>query len=58
MFEIVQMSLRGEATADIRELACRGAIDDMPDMEMPTLAEMRQALGKYASIEIVGEKNE
>lgn len=50
MFEVIRMKLDSGNKSDLYELACRGAIDDPIDMALPTLAEIRQALGEYASI--------
>lgn len=50
-FEIIRLRLQGEENALLNGLACRGALADPANMQMPTLAEMRQALGKYVSIE-------
>lgn len=55
-FEEVRMILRSEKPTDIRELACRGVMTDPQWVEPPTLAEMRGALGKYASISVPEEK--
>ncbi len=49
-FEIIRMRLEGEAGTLLRELSCRGALADPSKMEMPTVAEMREALGEYVSI--------
>ena len=49
-FEIIRMRLEGEAGTLLRELSCRGALADPPNMQMPTIAEMREALGEYVSI--------
>jgi hypothetical protein len=56
-FEIIRLRLQGEGNTLLRELACRGALADPADMQMPTIAEMRQALGKYVSIETPQEEN-
>lgn len=56
-FEIIRLRLQGEDDALLRELACRGALTDPADMQMPTIAEMRQALGKYVSIQTPQEEN-
>jgi hypothetical protein len=56
-FEIIRMRLQGEENALLRELACRGALADPSDMQMPTIDEMRQALGDYVSIETPQETN-
>ena len=55
-FEETRMRLRSEHPSDIRELACRGVFKDPSQVEPPTLAEMRQALGAYANIEVPEEK--
>ncbi|WP_455205876.1 hypothetical protein [Kaarinaea lacus] len=55
MFEIVKMRLQGEPGANVTELVCRGGLDDPSNMQMPSLAEIRQALGKYVSIEVPEE---
>jgi hypothetical protein len=55
MFELVEMKLKSEKPSDIKQLSCRGAIDDISRMELPTLAEIREALGKYASIQVPEE---
>jgi hypothetical protein len=55
LFEEVVMTLTSTPPSDVRELACRGAMDDPTEMQLPTLAEMRQALGDYATIEVPAE---
>jgi len=55
-FEEVRMTLRSEKPSDIRELACRGVMTDPQWVEPPTLAEIRQALGKHATIKVPEEK--
>jgi hypothetical protein len=52
LFEEVVLSLTSTPPTDVRELACRGAMDEATEMMLPTLAEMRQALGAYATIEV------
>jgi hypothetical protein len=52
LFEEVRLSLTSTPPSDVRELACRGAMADPSEMQLPTLAEMRQALGAYATIEV------
>ena len=54
-FEEVKMTLQSAQPSDIRELACRGVLTDPHLVEPPTLAEIRQALGSYASIEVPEE---
>ncbi|KPJ90274.1 MAG: hypothetical protein AMJ53_14160 [Gammaproteobacteria bacterium SG8_11] len=56
-FEIIRLRLQGEEDSLLRELACRGALADPVNMQMPTIAEMRQALGEYVSIETPQEQN-
>jgi hypothetical protein len=56
-FEIIRLRLQGEENSLLRELACRGALADPAKMEMPTIAEMRQALGEYVSIKTPQEGN-
>jgi hypothetical protein len=56
-FEIIRMRLQEKENSLLRELACRGALADPANMEMPTIAEMRQALGDYVSIETPQEQN-
>jgi len=55
-FEEVRMTLRADQQSDIRELACRGVMTDPGWVEPPTLAEIREALGKHASIKVPEEK--
>ena len=50
------MTLRADQQSDIRELACRGVMTDPGWVEPPTLAEIREALGKHASIKVPEEK--
>ena len=52
LFEEVVLTLTSTPPTDVRELACRGAMDEPTEMRLPTLAEMRQALGAYATIEV------
>ena len=54
-FEEVKMRLESAQPSDIRDLACRGVLTDPVLVEPPTLAEIRQALGKYASIAVPEE---
>ena len=56
-FEIIRLRLKGEENSLLRELACRGPLADPANMEMPTIAEMRQALGDYVSIQTPQEEN-
>ena len=56
LFEEVKMTLQSAQPSDIRNLACRGVLTDPVLVEAPTLAEIRQALGKYASIAVPEEK--
>jgi hypothetical protein len=35
---------------DVRRLTCRGAFDDMPRADPPSIDEMREALGDYAEL--------
>lgn len=55
VFEQVRMSLTSTPPSDIRELACRGVMTEPDAVELPTLAEMRQALGDYAEIRVPEE---
>ena len=55
-FEEVRMTLRSDKPSDIRELACRGVLTDPGWVLPPTLAEIRQALGKHATIKVPEEK--
>jgi hypothetical protein len=55
-FEEIRMRLESERPSDIRELACRGSLDDPSLVVPPTLAEIRRALGNYASISVPEEK--
>ncbi len=55
LFEEVKMRLQSTQPSDIRELACRGVMTDPVQVEPPTLAEIRQALGDYASISVPEE---
>jgi len=55
-FEEVRMTLRADQASDIRDLTCRGVMTDPVFVEPPTLAEIRAALGKYATIKVPEEK--
>lgn len=55
-FEEVRMVLTSEQPSDIRNLACRGVLTDPGWVEPPTLAEIREALGKHATISVPEEK--
>ena len=55
-FEEVKMTLQSTQPSDVRELACRGVLTDPHLVEPPTLAEIRQALGSYASISVPEEQ--
>ncbi|MDH5572828.1 MAG: hypothetical protein OEY89_13770 [Gammaproteobacteria bacterium] len=52
MFEEVRISLHSDSQTDVRELACRGAVAEMPDMRLPRRSEIEQALGDFASFEM------
>jgi hypothetical protein len=52
LFEEVVLTLSSTPPSDVRELACRGAMAEPTEIELPTLAEMRQALGEYADIQV------
>ena len=54
-FEEVKMTLQSTPPSDLHNLACRGVLTDLHLVEPPTLAEIRQALGKYASIAVPEE---
>jgi len=56
LFEEVKMTLQSDKPSDIRDLACRGVFTDPVLVEPPTLAEIRQALGSYASISVPEEQ--
>ena len=56
LFEEVKMTLRSAQLSDMRNLACRGVLTDPVLVEAPTLAEIRQALGNYASISVPEEQ--
>jgi hypothetical protein len=55
-FVEVLMVLHSEKPSDIRNLACRGVFDDPAWVEPPTLADIREALGKHATIKVPEEK--
>ena len=55
-FEEVRMTLKADKPSDIRELTCRGVMTEPQWVEPPTLAEIREALGKHASIKVPEEK--
>jgi hypothetical protein len=55
-FEEVRMTLRSDQSSDIRDLTCRGAMTDPQFLEPPTLAEIREALGKHVTITVPEEK--
>ena len=55
-FEEVRMTLRSDQPTDIRDLTCRGAMTDPQFLEPPTLAEIREALGKHVTITVPEEK--
>ena len=55
LFEEVKMTLQSAQPSDIRNLTCRGVLTDPVLVEPPTLAEIRQALGSYASIAVPEE---
>jgi hypothetical protein len=54
-FEEIRMRLQSEQPSDIRELACRGILNDPSLVVPPMLAEIRRALGNYASISVPEE---
>jgi hypothetical protein len=56
LFEEVKMTLQSAQPSDIRNLACRGVFTDPVLVEPPTLAEIREALGDYASISVPEEQ--
>ena len=55
-FEEVRMTLRSDKSHDVRDLTCRGAMTDPQFLEPPTLAEIREAMGKHATITVPEEK--
>ena len=55
-FSEVLMVLHSEKPSDIRNLACRGVFNDPAWVQPPTLADIREALGKHASISVPEEK--
>ncbi|MDX1811487.1 MAG: hypothetical protein R3240_06040 [Gammaproteobacteria bacterium] len=55
-FSEVLMVLRSEKPSDIRNLACRGVFNDPAWVEPPTLADIRETMGKHASITVPEEK--
>ena len=55
-FEEVRMTLRSDNPSDIRDLTCRGVMTDPQWVEPPTLAEIREALGKHAMLKVPEEK--
>jgi hypothetical protein len=55
-FSEVLMVLHSEKSSDIRNLACRGVFDDPAWVKPPTLADIREALGKHATIKVPEEK--
>jgi len=55
-FEEVRMTLRSDQPTDIRDLTCRGVTTDPQWVEPPTLAEIREALGKHATLTVPEEK--
>jgi hypothetical protein len=54
-FEEVRMTLRAEQPSDISNLACRGVMTDPQWVEPPTLAEIREALGTHATLNVPEE---
>lgn len=52
LFEEVVLTLSSTPPSDVRELACRGAMAEATEVMLPTLAEMHQALGEYAEIQV------
>jgi hypothetical protein len=58
LFEEVVLTLTSTPTSDVRELACRGAMAEATEIQLPTLAEMRLALGDYADIQVPGQTPE
>ena len=55
-FEEVRMRLQSDQPSDIRDLTCRGVLTDPQWVEPPTLAEIREALGRHATIKVPEEK--
>lgn len=55
-FEEVRMFLKSDSPSELRKLSCRGAIAEPVDMVLPTLADMRRALGDFASLAVPEEK--
>jgi hypothetical protein len=56
IFEEVRMTLRTDKPSDVRDLTCRGVTTDPQWVEPPTLAEIREALGKHATLKVPEEK--
>ncbi len=55
LFEEVSLWLQSNAQPDVRRLTCRGGLADPWEMELPTVAEVREALGDYATVEMKQE---
>ena len=55
-FSEVLMVLHSDKPSDIRNLACRGVFNDPAWVEPPTLEDIREALGKHATIKVPEEK--
>ncbi len=50
--QAVHLWLESEEQPEVRRLSCRGTLDDAPNAQFPSIAEMRQALGSVAEIRL------
>lgn len=54
IYEGYHFWLESKEQPNVMRLTCVGAFDDMPDAMPPTLKEIRESLGRYATLELVG----
>lgn len=55
IYEGYHFWLESKDQPNVMRLTCIGAFDDMPDAVPPTLKEIRESLGRYATLELVGD---
>ncbi|MEN8180431.1 MAG: hypothetical protein ABFS39_17665 [Pseudomonadota bacterium] len=48
----VHLWISTDLQPDVMRVTCRGAFDDLPDADPPSIEQMRQALGGYASLQL------
>ncbi len=55
IMHVVHMLLQSAQQQNVYRLTCRGWLADPAEAQQPTMADMREALGGYADIRLLGE---